>query len=209
KVELSNIVLGGKYVCDGTEHNIASMTKSLSNAKPVEDEQEYEKPSTIDQVTVQTVTCAGAAGTISWRNNSWSTLHPAQYVKVEAYSSAVSDDVPLGTSYTDVHGKYDIYFSRNDIQSDDVYILVYTEGANVTVCNSKHVAYVYSTKGTIIPDFENSRAQLNVNVEMSNRFGQALQISQSAITAARYAAEMNNSALTEVYIIYPYIPASS
>ncbi len=202
KVRLSNILLGTPFAVDGTENRIEARTKSLSKSKIVEEKNsENEKVVLLSEDTE--TRCVGASGYIKWRRDKYlSDTYPARFIKIDVYSQDTNGDTLLGTCYTDENGRYNLSFTVNNIQSEDVYICVNAAGENVSVGNSTFETYKYNTKGIIIPDFENSYAQINVEFDMETQFGQALQVSQAVITADRYATEMNGSALDAVSVVY-------
>ncbi len=190
---------GCSDIVDSTHLNLKSRMKSNYNVKLADVNNE-----TQETIQVQSETqCVGVEGTIKWIDNSENS-HPAQYIKIDAYSWEEESDNFLGTCYTDVHGNYSLDFSESNVLSDNVYINVNAASDNVIVYNSLNNEYVHSTKNSIIPDFWNERAQIDVDFDMSAVFGQALQVSQAAITASRYATMLNGHAFPTVKVFYPY-----
>ncbi len=146
------------------------------------------------------------SGHLTWEDDK-GIIHPLQFVKVELYFTLLGMDLCMNTTYTSENGDYVLNYSKNDIMQQFItklFIRVSPASDNVTVCNSMSVPYycdilvIGALTGVI------QTTPYDYIFKMNDYIGQAFQISQAAITAARFAEEMSNSKMTSVSIIYPH-----
>lgn len=134
--------------------------------------------------------------TLKWEDDSHVT-HPLQYTKTEIWD--VYHGALLGTVYTDVNGRFTFRFENSYVVQLRLRAFAEGENSSVTDTNGKVYALDSSIYGGITPGATTS---CNLTIDMSNEFGQAFQISQAVITAARYATEMNGKPLSDVKVKY-------
>ena len=153
-------------------------------------------------------------GYITW-NDDRGIEHPCQHVKVNVYDKEAWNPQLLATTYTNVGGFYSVTFENEDIIWElgcDLYIEVFAEGETVSVKNTSGVAYSISTVDEVINNVGNgTTSTISIKFEMiddgyfvGGDLARAMQVSQPAIVASRYAKVMNNSqSLDQVEVYYP------
>ena len=186
---------------------------------------------TSTELAMQTIVAPGTAetqaaskttyvkGYITW-NDDRGIEHPCQYVKVNVYDKEAWNPQLLATTYTNVGGFYSVTFENEDIIWElgcDLYIEVFAEGETVSVKNTSGVAYSISTVDEVINNVGNgTTSTISIKFEMiddgyfvGGDLAKAMQVSQPAIVASRYAKVMNNSqALDPVEVYYPVADGS-
>lgn len=134
--------------------------------------------------------------TLKWEDISHVT-HPLQYTKTEIWD--VYHGALLGTVYTDVNGQFTFRFENSYVVQLRLRVFAEGENSSVTDTNGKVYTLDSSIYGGITPGATTS---CSFTIDMSNEKGQAFQISQAVITAARYATEMNGKPLSDVKVEY-------
>ena len=136
-------------------------------------------------------------GVLSWIDDN-GISHELRKVKVELYARTVLMDVKIGESTSLNDGSYSIdknalagvLINNNPLL---LYIKVYAGDDNVVVMDDDGIAYFAESEieTTSLSQWNSSDIDIDLSVVMTNNIeGQALQISQAAITARDYAQEM-------------------
>ena len=153
-------------------------------------------------------------GTLVWVDDR-GVEHPCQYIKVNVYDKEdVIADQLITTTYTNAGGFYSISFENDQSFfefGNDLFIEIFAEGESVALKNNSGVTYSVSTRDSTLSNVANgSTSNISVKFEMSENgnfvggdLGRAMQISQPAIVASRYAKAMNGSAMPDVDVYYP------
>ena len=134
-------------------------------------------------------------GYLKWFDDS-GYIHPLQFITVNIIDKA--DGSLVATVQTNENG----YYSFLTSVARQIYIQAFARGAGVEVYTATGV---YSFES---PDYAYSGStslEISYTIDMETTCGQAFQISQALIAAARYAKEMNDgNALPDVYVVYPH-----
>ena len=153
-------------------------------------------------------------GVIVW-NDDRGIEHPCQYIKVNIYDKEeIIADQLIATTYTSAGGFYSISFENDQSFfefGNDLFIEIIAEGEGVSVKNNNGVTYSVSTRDVALTNVSNGYTyDINVKFEMCENgnfvggdLGRAIQVSQPAIVASRYAKAMNGSAMPNVDVCYP------
>ena len=145
-------------------------------------------------------------GELLWED-SWGSMHPLRYVKVELYTTYNS--TLLSTTYSDSHGIYQftsINLSSNQL---NVYIKIYAGDDNAIVCHEEDslsdVWYATNpyVRTTTAVTASNAITVINSNFDMTTELGQAMQISQALFTARDYAWNMKGGEIESTLIRFP------
>lgn len=137
-------------------------------------------------------------GYLSWMDDS-GKQHPLQYTAVQICERENGTGLS-GILYTNENGFYEYSLGTNQYE---VYIKVFSNGGDTAVYSSEGSLYVYEV-GDLSYDGTAS-VELSATVTMANTLGQAFQVLQATITAAKYAKEMNNGvAMPAVRVVYPH-----
>lgn len=155
----------------------------------------------IDQGTVETQAVSKTTylkGILVWNDDN-GVEHPCQYVKVNVYDEEVGSPYLIATTYTNSSGFYSVAFENDssiwELGGYDLYIEVFTEGEMVSVQNSTGDTYSIETVDEVIDNVDNgSTSNINIKFEMiddgyfvGEDLARAMQVSQPAIVASRYA----------------------
>lgn len=123
--------------------------------------------------------------------------HPLQFVTVQIMNRTTG--ALIATLETDENGYYG--HSLVSAGQGQIYIKVFAHGANIAVYSPDGI---YSFQSADYPYNGSGALEINASVNMGSTYGQAFQISQAIITAARYAQIMNGGEmLPMVNVMYP------
>ncbi len=140
---------------------------------------------------------ASLRGRLTWRDDN-GRVHPLQFTKI--YFSDLPID-PSFTTYTDVNGDYSASFSVSGF-SQSISMSIYAAGSNVSVVRpDDETQYSINIQVGVTPLYI---GVVDEEFDMSTDLGQAMQISQAAITGARYAKAVSGRNMSDVKIVYPY-----
>lgn len=141
------------------------------------------------------------SGVLQWKDD-WSKYHPLQYIKVVVMNEGGGLlglwDTSLGTTYTDEKGFYSLSFTHSG--ACNPYVKIYPEGENVVVKTGTGRDYLCQSASR---KNITSKTTINYTVDMNDEIGQAFQISQAVISAARFAKIVNGSKIDSVTVKYP------
>ena len=137
-------------------------------------------------------------GKLEWIDNN-EVLHPLQFIKVEIYDYIYQTLV--GTVYTNTKGIYSFSYTGSE-SFRQLYIKVYPGGVNSIVVDGDGGEYSYISSMQSI--LQGQTKAISWAVDMESDLGQAFQISQPIVIAAKYVRIMNNQEATNVIVKYPH-----
>ena len=156
-------------------------------------------------------------GKLEWKDHENQT-HPLRFVRIFIYRTDVSPAELIYTGCTDVNGQFTCTFANDPLDGiSDLSLVVSACGMDVEICDSYGNIYLYDYNASDTPALKDIPATTNTinitvfNTEESNvldeydYFCHAVQISQSAISAAKFYEEMKGNDIEDITIIYPYL----
>ena len=153
-------------------------------------------------------------GILVW-NDDRGFEHPCQYIKVNVYDKDDESSELITSTYTNEGGFFSVSFENGSNllgqNGYDIYIEVFTEGETVSVKNTNNITYSISTESAVIENVEDgSTNDISIKFEMKDDgyfvggdLARAMQVSQPAIIASKYASEMRGTTMPHINVIYP------
>lgn len=130
--------------------------------------------------------------------------HPLRNIKVEVRDKGTILYNNLGTTYTDNEGRISLEVAAGS----NVVFRIYAGDGNVIVVypilNIPYVGICVLEEGDLIVPSGSETVEPLFTIDMSSDVGKAFQISQAALTARDYAAEMMGERPSDVTVAYPH-----
>ena len=164
---------------------------------------EYSNRSGADSILTAAPTNISVSGYIYWKDSN-GTNHPAQNVTVEVYDEDVIFDDLIATVTTNDNGYYtatvDISNSWNEGKSFDIYVNVFSKGANITVTDSSGNVYEQPSTTT-----NNVKENIVKTIYISNTTdgGKSFSVHQAMQHANKFMKTLEGAFLNNIDVSFP------